>query len=256
MLKKLTGNGWMLDLPDERDHHFVAHPEYLCRLPVKIDLRPKCPSVFDQGERIGSCTANAVCNAFRFNLMKQGNTDPFLPSRLFIHYNARVMIGTQRQNHGAHIRDAIKSIAHQGVCHEASWPYITKKYALKPPRKTYLEALKHQAIAYYRLQQNLLHMKACLAGGYPFVFGITIYDQFESARVAKSGTLQMPRKKEGRIGGHSVLAVGYDDQRQRFTVMNSYGEKWGQKGYFTVPYEYLSESSLAADFWMLREVEI
>ncbi len=246
----------MRDLPDDRDHHFIVHQERIDSLPVKVDLRPKCPEVFDQGEQIGSCTANAVCNAFRFNLMKQGKSNSFLPSRLFIHYNARLMIGTQRQNHGAHIRDAIKSIAKQGVCHERSWPYIENKYASKPPKKTYLEALEHQAISYQRLQHNLLHMKACLAEGYPFVFGITVYEQFDSAKIEKSGTLQMPRENEGLIGGHSVLAVGYDDRRQRFTIMNSYGENWGQKGYFTVPYEYMSKSNLAADFWMLRQVEI
>lgn len=120
MSRKIAGYGWLPDLPDHRDHSFDLPPDYLHHLPTKIDLRPHCPSVFDQGERIGSCTANAVCNAFRFNLMKQGMQRPFMPSRLFLHYNARVMIGTERQNHGAQIRDAIKSIAKQGVCRETS----------------------------------------------------------------------------------------------------------------------------------------
>lgn len=255
MSKKVAGYGWVPDLPDHRDQRFIVQPGRLSCLPERIDLRPACPSVLDQGQKIGSCTANAVCNAFRFDLMKQENSAPFLPSRLFIHYNARVLIGTEKQNHGAQIRDAIKSIAKQGVCHEASWPYIAKKYAQKPPKKTYLEALEHQAISYHRLQQDLLHLKACLADGYPFVFGLTLYEDFESARVAQSGTLHLPRKKEGLVGGHSVLAVGYDDRRERFTVMNSWGPNWGKKGYFTVPYAYLTESNLAADFWMLRRVE-
>jgi C1A family cysteine protease len=164
------------------------------------------------------------------------------------------MIGTQKQNHGAQIRDAIKSIAKQGVCHESAWPYVASKYATKPPKVAYTEALQHQAIAYHRLKQELDHMRACLASGYPFVFGITVYDSFESDKVAKSGTLQMPSKKEGLIGGHSVLAVGYDDARKRFTVMNSWGKQWGKDGFFTVPYEYLLESNLAADFWMLRRI--
>jgi C1A family cysteine protease len=252
---KTAGYGWIPDLPDHRDHHFDARKALAAGLPPSVDLRPHCPPVLNQGQRIGSCTAHAVCNAHRYDQMKQGGKH-FMPSRLFVHYNARVMIGTQRQNHGAQIRDAIKSIAKQGVCHESAWPYVTSKYATKPPKAAYTEALQHQAIAYHRLKQELDHLRACLASGYPFVFGITVYDSFESDKIAKSGTLQMPSKKEGLVGGHSVLAVGYDDARKRFTVMNSWGKQWGKDGFFTVPYEYLLESNLAADFWTLRRIEL
>ncbi|MDO8177636.1 MAG: C1 family peptidase [Undibacterium sp.] len=255
-MRKIAGYGWMPDLPDYRDHSFLVHPDLLQQLPGKIDLRPHCPGVLDQGGKIGSCTANAVCNAYRFNLLKQGNTAPFLPSRLFIHYNARVMTGTQKQNHGAQIRDAIKSIAKQGVCHEKRWPYVAKNHTLTPPKSAYLDAMDHQAISYQRLQQHLQHLKACLADGYPFVFGLTVYQDFESERVASTGTLKMPGKNEKLIGGHSVLAVGYDDKSERFTVMNSWGASWANKGYFTVPYAYLTESNLAADFWVVRNVEM
>lgn len=255
-MRKIAGYGWMPDLPDHRDHRFLIHPDLLQQLPSKVDLRPHCPTVLDQGNKIGSCTANAVCNAYRFDLRKQGNTSAFLPSRLFIHYNARAMAGTQRQNHGAQIRDAIKSMTKQGICREKNWPYIAKKYALKPPKAAYTEALQHQALSYQRLQHQLQHLKACLADGYPFVFGITLYEDFESERVAHTGTLRMPKKTEGLVGAHSVLAVGYDDKSERFTVMNSWGEKWGNKGYFTVPYAYLCDSNLAADFWVVRNVEM
>ncbi|MES2070254.1 MAG: C1 family peptidase [Pseudomonadota bacterium] len=254
MQKKIAGYGWVPDLPDHRDHGFILHADP-ATLPARADLRPSCPPVLNQGQKIGSCTSNAVCNAHRFDQMKQGGTH-FLPSRLFIHYNARAMIGTEKLNHGAQIRDAIKSIAKQGVCRENAWPYIAKKYAIKPPKAAYTEALLHQAVSYQRLKQDIQHLKGCLAGGHPFVFGLTIYDSFESEAVAASGTLKMPGKKEGLVGGHAVLAVGYDDKSARFTVMNSWGEQWGKKGYFTVPYDYLLESNLAADFWTIRTVEL
>ncbi len=255
MAQKIAGYGWLPDLPDHRDHPLDLPADYLHQLPGKTDLRPHCPSVFNQGDRIGSCTANAVCNAFRFNLVKQGIQRPFMPSRLFVHYNARVMIGTERQNHGAQIRDAIKSVAKQGICRESNWPYIAKKYALTPPRAAYVEALQHQAIRYQRLQQKPDHLKICLATGHPFVFGITLYDGFESEKMTQHGVLAMPKKNEGLVGGHSVLAVGYDDKSERFIVMNSWGDAWGKKGFFTVPYAYLLEPNLAADFWTIRAVE-
>ena len=98
-------------------------------------------------------------------------------------------------------------------------------------------------------------MKGCLAAGYPFVFGFTVYDAFESAATAKSGELNMPTSTETVVGGHAVLAVGYDDVAQRFIVRNSWGPKWGKKGYFTIPYTYLMTENLSDDFWTIRLVE-
>ena len=99
-------------------------------------------------------------------------------------------------------------------------------------------------------------MKACLAEGFPFVFGFTVYDSFESSLVSKTGRVNMPEKSEKVLGGHSVLAVGYDDKAKRFIVRNSWGEDWGLNGYFTMPYDYLTEENLSDDFWTIRIVEI
>jgi C1A family cysteine protease len=95
-------------------------------------------------------------------------------------------------------------------------------------------------------------LKGCIASGYPFVFGFTVYDAFESQEVAKTGVLNMPGPKEKVQGGHAVLAVGYDDATQRFAVRNSWGKDWGIKGYFTIPYSYLTTTNLADDFWTIR----
>jgi len=50
------------------------------------------------------------------------------------------------------------------------------------------------------------------------------------------------------------MAVGYEDSQQRFLVRNSWGEGWGTKGYFTLPYAYLTQPGLASDFWTIRMV--
>jgi C1A family cysteine protease len=92
-------------------------------------------------------------------------------------------------------------------------------------------------------------MKACLASGYPFVFGFTVYKSFESDAVAHSGKVELPGHRERQVGGHAVLAIGYDDTRQRFRCLNSWGASWGDGGYFTIPYEYLADPHLASDFW-------
>jgi len=222
-------------------------------LPPSVRLRPVCPPVVDQGE-LGSCTANAIAVALQFDQMKQKLADVFLPSRLFIYYNERVMEGTVNEDAGAMIRDGIKSVSKEGAPHEKLWPYVIAKFKTKPTAAAYKDALKHRAVLYQRLTQTIDQLKGCLAAGYPFVFGFSVYESFETQAVAKTGKVPMPKPKEKLLGGHAVLAVGYDDSLKRFEVQNSWGTGWGDKGYFTIPYDYLTDANLADDFWTIKQV--
>lgn len=259
--------GWVPDLPDHRDMLYAAPIRTPRDLPTKVDIRPHCPHIYDQ-EQLGSCTANAIAAALEFDQMKQQLPDIFTPSRLFIYYNERVMEGTVDEDSGAMIRDGIKSISKQGACPEEAtkqhplsegiWQYdpdYEVRFREKPPQKCYEVAEKHQAIVYNRLARNLDQMKGCLASGYPFVFGFSVYETFESQEVKQTGIVPMPSLNEKLLGGHAVLAVGYDDEQHRFIVRNSWGKDWGMEGYFTMPYTYLLDNNLADDFWTIRLVE-
>ena len=105
------------------------------------------------------------------------------------------------------------------------------------------------------MTQELSQLRGCLAAGFPFVFGFSVYEAFESDAVAKNGRVPMPKAKEKMLGGHAVLAVGYDHPKRRFIVRNSWGPTWGQQGYFTMPYEYLLDSNLSDDFWTIKLVQ-
>jgi C1A family cysteine protease len=250
--------GWVPDFPDHRDYLYAAPVEVMAKMAAKIDLRKACPACYDQGQ-LGSYTANAIAGAVEFELMKQHkakkSVTTFTPSRLFIYYNERAIEGTVNQDSGAQIRDGIKSVNKQGCCPESMWPYDIPEFTVAPPAACYKAALKDRAILYHRLVQALNQMKGCLASGYPFVFGFTVYESFESPQVAQTGVVPMPEASEQVLGGHAVLAVGYDDAQRQFIVRNSWGTGWGVKGYCFMPYAYLTDDNLASDFWTIRMVD-
>lgn len=259
--------GWRPQLADNRDRLFTPPPSPT-GLPALVDLRPSCPPVYDQGQ-IGSCTANAIAGALQFTRRKEGRTPDFNPSRLFIYYGERNIEHTVHSDAGAIIRDGIKVVNQLGAPPETEWPYdgtpadpATGTFpphahaATKPSAKAFKDALNYQATSYLAIPgNNVDQMRACLAAGFPFVFGFVVYDSFESQAVAANGMVPMPKNGEKQLGGHAVCAVGYDDHAKRMIVRNSWGPGWGDKGYFHMPYDYFADPGLSSDFWTLRVVE-
>jgi C1A family cysteine protease len=239
--------GWQRDIPDERDFLYAAIRPVI-RLPEQVDLCADCSKVEDQGQ-LGSCTAQALAGNIEFldNQTDRQYTDT---SRLFIYYNERVLQDTVDYDSGATLRVGIKTLKNDGSCDEKLWPYVISRFNNKPSPKCYVSALKHCISSYHSIR-NLREMLTCLADGFPFVFGFTVYESFETQTVARTGVVNLPKKGESVLGGHAVMAVGYNIGKKRFLVRNSWGEKWGKKGYFTMPFEYVE--TLAADFWTIRK---
>lgn len=250
--QRIKSLGWVPDIPDIRDLYLSVPRPVLGKLPSKINLRSKCPPVYDQST-IGSCTSNAIGGAIQFDRMKQ-HLDNWNPCRLFIYYNERVIENTVSTDAGAMIRDGVKAVNKLGVCDENLWPYDVTKFTIKPPSQAYDQARLHQAVKYQRVPRDLNQFKGSLVSGYPIVIGFAVYESFMTERVAETGTMPMPLTTEKQIGGHAVLIVGYDDSIQRFIVRNSWSEGWGDNGYFTMPYEYIVNQNLSDDFWMISLV--
>jgi C1A family cysteine protease len=265
--------GWRRDVPDHRDFLYGASPRTLLALPQHVDLRagkpPLLPAVYDQG-RIGSCTANAIAAAVQFDRKKAGEAPDFVPSRLFIYYNERSIEHDVLYDRGAQIRDGIKSIVKVGVCPETMWPYDdtpadpdTEQFAPgtkageKPTPGCFAEAKRFEALAYLRVAQNLQQLCGCLAEGYPFVFGISVYRSFWDDKGTPHTTIPLPTRTElaGQpVGGHAILAVGYDDHKSVVICRNSWGPDAQDHGYFYLPYSYLTSATLASDFWTIRRM--
>lgn len=249
--------GWIPDLPDQRDQGYVVSIEIVRTLPQVVDLRAQCPPVYNQGS-LGSCTANALAAAIAFEQRKFPTPLHFTPSRLFIYYNERALQNTTTADTGAPLREGMKATNRMGVCPEddlentANWPYDPTQFAVRPNNPCYVAARHVRALRYQRLRHALEDLKGCLAEGYPFVFGFTVYTSFESDQVKQTGVMSLPEPGETLVGGHAVMAVGYDDTRRVLIVRNSWGPGWGDAGYFYMPYEYLIARGLARDFWTIR----
>jgi C1A family cysteine protease len=257
---------WLPDIPDFRDYKFATlHPRLLgvaAPLPPMVDLRPFCSPIFNQGS-YGSCTSQSLAGHLEFLELKEirekttapEEFDPstFIPfSRLFVYWNERDIEGTTNSDSGAQIRDGIKSLAQWGDCKEGTWSYLPQNVFVKPPDVAYQEAAQHKILTYMRLE-SLQDVKACLAEGYPVSFGFTVFESFEGSTVANTGVVPLPNTNESCLGGHAVLAVGYDDSKQCLIVRNSWGPTWGDHGYFYLPFLYISNPDLSDDFWSIRK---
>lgn len=235
--------GWIPDLNDQRDKIFSAPRVKTC--PTSISLLEYCAPVENQ-TTTSSCVAHGIVGNLEM-LEMEANTNFYDISRLFIYYNTRMIRGIEDTDGGAYIRDGIKSLVRYGYCSEKLWGFDENYVNDKPNKKSYKEAKKH-LIKEYRRILNINDIIKCIVSGYPVVFGIPLYESFETKKVAKTGRISIPKKKERLIGGHCMLVIGYNMKTKLFMVRNSWGVKWGDKGNCYIPFKYMEQAS---DMWCI-----
>jgi C1A family cysteine protease len=257
--------GWKRDLPVHIDNYLqVAHPTVAAKFPPSKYLSSSfLPPIYDQGQ-LGSCTANALSGAFEFEQKKEG-LDDFMPSRLFLYYNERVLEGTVNTDSGAALSDGIKVLTNTGICPESNWPYDITKFSTMPPALDFVYAKTHKILGSKPVPVNIIGFKTMINMGYPVVFGFTVYESFENQQTATTGIMQMPVAGEQVLGGHAIVCVGYSDTMKShdgktvgyLKCRNSWGTSWGSPqspGYFWMPYNYM-KAGLLSDAWVITQNE-
>jgi C1A family cysteine protease len=272
--KLIVGLGWERDLPDFRDYNprtkevdsILKKSNSLksaAKIEAAVDLTKWCSPIEDQG-KLGSCTANAGVGLLEY--YERRAYGRYLDgSRLFLYKVTRNLLG-KKGDTGAHLRTTMKAIALFGVPPEKYWPYNISEFDNEPSTFCYAFAGNFKAIQYYRLdpvgnstKESLDRIKTNLAAGLPSMFGFSVFSSIPKVG-ENTGDIPFPDSNDSLIGGHAVVAVGYDDKKKirkskgALMIRNSWGTQWGENGYGWLPYDYV-ESGLAVDFWSLVQAD-
>jgi C1A family cysteine protease len=240
---------WVRDKVDIRDHQYKLTGD---PTPNTVDLRPWCTMIEDQGN-LGSCTGQAIAGAIE--LLGKRNIKAIDVSRLFIYYYERLLLGTINRDSGAYIRDGIKACYTYGAPIEKLWPYNIAKFKIKPSTAAIKDAVTRKVTSY----QRAADFNACidaLAAGYPVTIGFHVYTSFTSSIVSRTGIMPYPNtRRERLLGGHAVLLVGYNKSTNMFIARNSWGKRWGDGGYFYMPFQVIQNTAMSNDFWIIKSIQ-
>lgn len=252
--RKFKLNSWKPELPDHRDRIYRPRaepiPEHVASLAKQFRLHDQRMTNSCVGH--GATTVLEVINDF--------DGDNLQLSRLFAYYTARAAIGEEKFDEGCYIRDAFRGFMKVGVPFEHNWRFKEIAVTKKPGAAAYKHAEENRqafeatGISYESIG-GLDGMLASIAAGQPVVFGFMVTNAIFGLNETND-VLPLPAPTEPPIGGHAVVADGYDLNDRMMFIQNSWGKAWGKDGYFRMPFDWFTDSrQLADDFWTARKTK-
>lgn len=244
-------------------HHVGDHHYFLPHLtpptePV-FSHRTHCSPPYDQGQT-GSCTGQSTAKVLELRRVLEGHSPlKAHPSQFFLYANARLKEGSLTEDSGATIRDVAIAATEDGFCDNIVWSSdVMSNLLVKPSDAAYLAAKPEAGLKWTWIEQHgaalIPALKIAIRNGDPVLFGIKVYESFESNAVAKTGKIPVPHYWEQLLGGHAIAMIGWNDKIQCFEFANSWGSTWGDKGYGWLPYAYVTNTRLASDFGAIQDV--
>jgi hypothetical protein len=205
-------------------------PTFRAFLPERVDLSADFPPPGDQGKS-QTCVGWSTGYALRSYLERQRTgVDLSDPGNRFSPYFVYTQVAPHCQS-GAKIIDALAVQGRVGALPIREYNVMNCD---RPPG----EGDKARANGYRigearRVRQDRPDdIKGELARGRPVVFGMLVGREFMKLR----GTEIYDLPPSDAKGGHAMVLVGYDDSRQAFKVINSWGRQWGDRGYGWISY--------------------
>jgi hypothetical protein len=228
------GQGLILDT--EEDLVGIPHtPEYRAFLPDRVDLSEWFPMPGDQGKQ-NSCVGWSVGYGARayYASRVEGRdlSDPAnIPSPAYIYNSIREI--PQRCLSDSKISDALNLLT-RGAASLKQYPY--SEDSCPRPSTTVRSRASDFRIANWLLvdTKRLDQIKGALAYGHPVIVGLRTTKAFFRL---KQGEIY--RYPDEFVGYHAVSLVGYDERRQAFKLINSWGQRWGDGGFGWINYDTL-----------------
>jgi hypothetical protein len=203
-------------------------------LPPRMDLTATIPPPGNQGTS-GSCASWAVTYAAGSQAARRAGLGPTLKLSPSFTYNrvARDPIcaaGTRASVTLDMLRD-VGSLPFEEFVFDGGW------CGRLPTDAELQRAGKYRIRGWSTVDARKIEdVKGQIARGVPVAFDMRPDDQFHGFK--GDSVLDIPGTMNG-AGGHSMIAVGYDDARKAFRIQNSWGRAWGEGGY----------AWLGHDFW-------
>ena len=231
------GTGCLTPTREEAASYPVAPVRRAAGLPARVDLSSKFPPPGDQGER-SSCTGWAVGYAmmtyyknleFDFDVTLPENQ--FSPSYIYNQINKGV-------DQGSYVSEAALLYFTHGACSMESMPYDLYDYTTQPTYANHMEALKYK-VKGWGMIYDASSIKAYLAEGIPVILTFPTYDNFYKFTPANCTYTKYEGKQ---IGSHAVCLVGYDNAKNAYKFINSWGTAWGLNGYGYISYNLVANN--------------
>ncbi len=219
-------------------------------LPSSYDLSDRMPPVRNQGGQ-GSCASWAVgyyLKSYHEHLDKdtdygEGNDYEGAYSPAFLYNHVKV----DSCDGGSYISDNLDRIRDIGIPSWKDMPYNDNNCNAKPSAKATKNAKCARILDYQRLRTHkpiesieMKDMKYYLSHDNPLVIGIYTFDGFSTPKKYNGEFFYKNYSEKKYYGGHAIVVVGYDDSRNAFKIINSWGKDWGNDGFLWIDYDVFS----------------